>query len=159
MDELAAFLHSTHFRTRQRGVLPPYSTISFDMSVVSNSDNQLSTVLYRCREGLIAVGLLSMAVNLLALTASVYMLQVYDRALPGRSVATLIYLTVIAGGALAAMAAFDVLPSRILARLGVWIDRCCRPRSSGARSKTTLRGLPTGASILAMAFRFTRCSQ
>src|SRR5262245_45264680 len=57
------------------------------------SDNQLSSVLYRCREGLIAVGALSMAVNLLVLTVSVYMLQVYDRVLPGRSVETLIYLT------------------------------------------------------------------
>ena len=49
---------------------------------MSDSDNQLSSVLYRCREGLIAVGLLSMAVNLLVLTVSVYMLQVYDRVLP-----------------------------------------------------------------------------
>ena len=39
-----------------------------------------------------------MAINLLVLTVSVYMLQVYDRVLPGRSVETLIYLTLIAGG-------------------------------------------------------------
>ncbi len=71
---------------------------------MSDTDNQLSSVLYRCREGLIAVGLLSMAVNLLVLTVSVYMLQVYDRVLPGRSVETLIYLTLISAGALAAMA-------------------------------------------------------
>ena len=44
---------------------------------MSDTDNQLSCVLYRCREGLIAVGSLSMAVNLLVLTVSVYMLQVY----------------------------------------------------------------------------------
>ena len=59
---------------------------------------QFTDVLARCRDGLIAVGAFSMAVNLLVLTVSVYMLQVYDRVLPGRSVETLIYLTLIAGG-------------------------------------------------------------
>ena len=109
---------------------------------MSDTDNQLSSVLYRCREGLIAVGLLSMAVNLLVLTVSVYMLQVYDRVLPGRSIETLIYLTLIAGGALAAMAALDVLRSRILVRLGVWIDRMLSPALFGRAVENTLRGLP-----------------
>ena len=109
---------------------------------MSDTDNQLSSVLSRCREGLIAVGALSMAVNLLVLTVSVYMLQVYDRVLPGRSVETLIYLTLIAGGALAAMAALDVLRSRILVRLGVWIDRMLSPALFGRAVENTLRGLP-----------------
>ena len=37
---------------------------------MSDPDNQLSSVLYLCRDGLIAVGALSMAVNLLVLTVS-----------------------------------------------------------------------------------------
>ena len=109
---------------------------------MSDTDNQLSGVLSRCREGLIAVGALSMAVNLLVLTVSVYMLQVYDRVLPGRSVETLIYLTLIAAGALAAMAALEVMRSRILVRLGIWIDRMLSPALFGRGVENTLRGLP-----------------
>ena len=78
----------------------------------------------------------------LVLTVSVYMLQVYDRVLPSRSIETLIYLTLIAGGALAAMAALDVLRSRILVRLGVWIDRMLSPALFGRAVENTLRGLP-----------------
>jgi ABC-type protease/lipase transport system fused ATPase/permease subunit len=47
-------------------------------------------VLSCCRRGLIAVGGFSMAINLLVLTVSVYMLQVYDRMLTGRSVETFV---------------------------------------------------------------------
>jgi PrtD family type I secretion system ABC transporter len=111
-------------------------------SVMSGTDNQISGVLARCREGLIVVGALSLVVNLLVLTVSIYMLQVYDRVLPGRSVETLIYLTLIAGVALAAMAALDVLRSRILVRLGIWIDRMLSPALFGRAVENTLRGLP-----------------
>ena len=51
---------------------------------------QLSDCLLRCKEGWLAVGAFSMAINVLLLSVSVYMLQVYDRVLPGRSVETLI---------------------------------------------------------------------
>lgn len=41
--------------------------------------------------------------------------------LPGRTAKTLIYLT-LSAGALAAMGALEVMPSRILVRLGTWSD-------------------------------------
>ena len=103
---------------------------------------KLTDVLVRCRDGLIAVGLFSMGINLLVLTVSIYMLQVYDRVLPGRSVETLIYLTLIATGALGAMGALDLLRSRILVRLGIWIDRSLSPTLFGRGLENTLRGLP-----------------
>ena len=83
-----------------------------------------------------------MGINLLVLTVSIYMLQVYDRVLPGRSVETLIYLTIIAAGALAAMGALEVMRSRILVRLGIWIDRTLSPTLFGRGLENTLRGLP-----------------
>jgi PrtD family type I secretion system ABC transporter len=101
---------------------------------------KLADVLLRCRDGLIAVGVFSMAMNLLVLTVSVYMLQVYDRVLPGRSVETLIYLTIIAAGALATMGALDLLRSRILVRLGIWIDRALSPTLFNRGLENTLRG-------------------
>jgi PrtD family type I secretion system ABC transporter len=102
----------------------------------------LHTALSRCRSGFVAVGTFSMVINLLVLTTSVYMLQVYDRVLPGRSVDTLIYLTVIAGGALAAMGLLDLLRSRLLVRLGIWLDRALSPAVFGRGLDNTLRGVP-----------------
>jgi PrtD family type I secretion system ABC transporter len=126
----------------------------------------LSDVLLRCREGLIAVGAFSMVMNLLVLTVSIYMLQVYDRVLPGRSVETLVYLTIIAGGALATMGCLELLRSRILVRLGIWIDRALSPalfnrglentlrrlqyRTEALRDLTTLRAYLGGAGIMAL---------
>lgn len=109
-------------------------------SVAPNT--KLTDVLSRCREGLFAVGAFSMVINLLVLTVSVYMLQVYDRVLPGRSVETLIFLTIIAAGALAVMGALELLRSRILVRLGIWIDRALSPALFERGLENTLRGFP-----------------
>ena len=102
----------------------------------------LNAVLTRCRTGLVAVGLFSMAINLLVLTSSIYMLQVYDRVLPGRSVETLIYLTLMAAGALATMGALDAIRSRILVRLGTWIDRTLSPSVFQKALENSVRGVP-----------------
>src|SRR5262245_65346855 len=50
---------------------------------------------------LIVVAALTFILNVLALVLPVYMLQVYDRVLPSSSLATLLYLTLIAVAALA----------------------------------------------------------
>ena len=105
------------------------------------NDLSLKVVFLRCRHGLMAVGAFSMVMNLLVLTVSIYMLQVYDRVLPGRSVETLIYLTIIAAGALATMGALELVRSRILVRLGIWMDRALSPALYGKALENTLRGL------------------
>jgi ATP-binding cassette subfamily C protein/ATP-binding cassette subfamily C protein EexD len=105
------------------------------------SRTHLTDVLRRCRYGLIAVFAFSLGINLLVLTTSIYMLQVYDRVLPGRSIETLIYLTLITAGALAAMAVLEVMRSRILVRLGIWIDRTLSPTLFGRGLENAVRGL------------------
>ena len=110
-------------------------------SPVGESYADPTDVLSRCRAGLIAVASFSMAINVLVLTVSVYMLQVYDRVLPGRSIETLVYLTVIAAAALATMAVLDLLRSRILVRLGIWIDQALSPPLFGRALENALRGL------------------
>ena len=52
--------------------------------------------LRRCRLTLSGVGIISGIINVLALTGSLYMLQVYDRVLGSRSVLTLFFITLIA---------------------------------------------------------------
>ncbi len=49
----------------------------------------------RSRQLFLGVGLFSGIINLLALTGSFYMLQIYDRVLPSHSVPTLVALTLL----------------------------------------------------------------
>jgi PrtD family type I secretion system ABC transporter len=66
-------------------------------------------------------------INLLALTGSFYMLQIYDRALTSGSLPTLVSLSIIAIGLYAAQGVFDVLRSQILVRIGAQLDRLMAP--------------------------------
>ena len=51
--------------------------------------SELGDALHACRSAFIGVGALSSMINLLYLTGSIFMLEVYDRVLPSRSVPTL----------------------------------------------------------------------
>jgi PrtD family type I secretion system ABC transporter len=131
-----------------------------------NNCTQFQEAFSRCRTGLKAVGAFSLIINLLVLTGSVYMLQVYDRVLTGRSVETLIYLTIVAGVALTVVGLLEVVRSRILVRLGTWIERTLSPtvfargldntlrglayRTEALRDLATLRSYLSGAGILAL---------
>lgn len=68
------------------------------------------------------VAIFSAVVNILMLTGSFYMLQVYDRVLPSRSVPTLLALTAIAAAAFIILGVFDWLRQRILSRIGLVLD-------------------------------------
>jgi PrtD family type I secretion system ABC transporter len=76
----------------------------------------------------VGVGMTTGVLNVLGLTGSLYMLQVYDRAIPGRSVPTLVALTVIMGGLYAAQGFFDVIRTRLLTRIGARLDAKLRER-------------------------------
>lgn len=67
--------------------------------------------------------LFSIGVNILMLTAPLYMLQVYDRVLSSGSRETLIYLSVIAIVALMVLGALDISRKFAMVRLSEWIDR------------------------------------
>ncbi|WP_431323530.1 type I secretion system permease/ATPase [Rhizobium sp. YTU87027] len=70
--------------------------------------------------GLVAA---SFVINLLALTAPLFMLQIYDRVLASGSVPTLVGLGVLALGLYGFQAALEILRSRILLRIGERFDR------------------------------------
>jgi len=65
-----------------------------------------------------AAAIFSMFANLLMLTGPLYMLQVYDRVLSSRSVATLLALTSIIAFLFLVMGVLDYARARILARIG-----------------------------------------
>ena len=93
----------------------------------------LRETLAACRGGFRVVVLCSLAINLLMMTAPLYMLQVFDRVIASRSTDTLFYLTLIALGALGALGAPEVVRGRTMVTLGTWL---------GARLSFPLRAGP-----------------
>src|SRR5512147_1543195 len=90
--------------------------------------SELGEALRACRNAFIGVGVMSCMINLLYLTGSIFMLEVYDRVLPSRSVPTLIGLVVLAGGLYAAQGVLDLIRGRILGRIGTALDEALNAR-------------------------------
>jgi ATP-binding cassette subfamily C protein PrsD len=89
--------------------------------------------------GVIAsVGLFSGVINLLALSSSFYMVQVYDRVLPSQSVATLIGLSALILLLFVINAALDFIRSRIMSRVGTSIDVTVGPHVFRAMQRLPL---------------------
>jgi ATP-binding cassette subfamily C protein PrsD len=90
--------------------------------------SELSDALRACRGAFIGVGLMSCIINLLYLTGSIFMLEIYDRVLPSRSVPTLVGLVIIAAGLYFAQGVLDLIRGRILGRVGTAIDEALNAR-------------------------------
>ena len=84
--------------------------------------SELTTALARCRHAFLGIGLISGMINLLTLTGSLFMLEIYDRVLPSRSVPTLVGLAAIAFSLYAFQGVLDVLRGRVLVRVGISLD-------------------------------------
>src|ERR1700761_7288111 len=89
---------------------------------------ELGEALRACRTAFIGVGVMSCMINLLYLTGSLFMLEVYDRVLPSRSVPTLIGLIILAGGLYFAQGILDLIRTRILGRVGTSLDEALNAR-------------------------------
>lgn len=98
-------------------------------------------VLRSCRLWLGTVAVFSGLVNLLYLTGSLYMLQVYDRVLASRSVATLVGLSLIVLAAFVVQGMLDGLRSRMLARIGARFDEIMAPRIYQIVAEAPLLGM------------------
>ncbi|WP_125256021.1 type I secretion system permease/ATPase [Brevundimonas fluminis] len=83
----------------------------------------LAEALKACRTHLVWAAAFSALVNLLYLTPTIYMLQVYDRVVPTGGITTLLWITAVAVFALATLATLDWLRTRILIRAGLRLDR------------------------------------
>ena len=86
------------------------------------------------------VAVFSGAINLLTLSGSLYMLQVYDRVIPSRSVATLLGLSLICLFAYLLQGYFDALRSRMLARIGSLFDASLQEPIHFALAALPLKG-------------------
>jgi len=90
--------------------------------------SELGEALRACRGAFIGVGLMSCVINLLYLTGSIFMLEVYDRVLPSRSVPTLVGLVLIAALLYVAQGVLDLIRGRILGRIGTALDEALNAR-------------------------------
>ena len=79
------------------------------------------------RSTVIFIFVISGVVNVLALTGSFYMLQIYDRALTSHSIPTLLALSALAIGLYLFQGILDVSRSQILVRIGAQLDRILAP--------------------------------
>jgi len=115
----------------------------------------------------VAAGVFSFFMNMLLLTPSLYMLQVYDRVLGSRSVETLWFLSLLLLGALMVMGAMELVRSRLLVRANNAIDAQLAPYllrkmaegatspegnrySTGLRDLNSIKTFLTGTGIMAM---------
>src|SRR6201982_2473514 len=89
---------------------------------------ELGDALRACRSAFIGVGAMSCMINLLYLTGSLFMLEVYDRVLPSGSVPTLVGLAILAGGLYIAQGVLDLIRGRILGRIGTSLDEALNAR-------------------------------
>jgi ATP-binding cassette subfamily C protein len=75
-----------------------------------------------CRGAFIATALISGMINVLMLTGAIFMLEIYDRVLPSRSLPTLVALVILAAGLFTALGVLDLIRGRILVRIGARLD-------------------------------------
>ena len=92
------------------------------------ASSELANALGACRRAFYAIAMFSGMSNLLMLTSAVFMLEVYDRVIPSRSVPTLVALLLLATGMYAAQGVIDMIRSRILVRVGRSLDEAMSPR-------------------------------
>lgn len=84
--------------------------------------SEMSAFLRSCRRIFWALAAFSGMSNLLMLTGSFFMLQVYDRVLPGRSIPTLVALIVLATVLYLFQGGLDFVRGRISVRVGRYLD-------------------------------------
>src|SRR5919107_28551 len=102
----------------------------------------LQGALGACRKQFILVGVFSGVVNLLQLTTSVYMMQVFDRVLASRILDTLYFLSLIAIVATLVLALLEAVRGQVMQRLAAWVEQRGAPEGFVRALESRLRGRP-----------------
>lgn len=102
--------------------------------------SELAAALAGCRSAFLAVGLFSGMLNVLMLAGSLYMLEIYDRVLPSRSLPTLVGISMLLVILYCGQGVLDFVRGRVLARIGGALDEAL-----GRRVYTSVLRLPLKA--------------
>src|ERR1035437_9116221 len=101
-------------RSAARGISNLLSTLA--------SDAPVSLGLRESARRMIGIAVFSGVINVLMLSGSLYMLQVYDRVIPSRNTATLLGLSLMVLFAYLMQGYFDALRARMLCRVATLFD-------------------------------------
>lgn len=105
--------------------------------------NALRAAFLGFRGTLAGLAAISGVVNLLALTGSLYMLQIYDRVLTSHSVPTLVALSILAIGLYLALGILDVIRAQVLVAVGSSVDQRLSPIAHAAVMRLPIYGAST----------------
>ena len=89
---------------------------------MAKTTNLYRSAMANVRKKFVRVFVFSMFLNLTVLVVPLYMLQVYDRVLTSQSSDTLMFLTLLAGALLLAMALVEMARSWLLVQSASWLD-------------------------------------
>ncbi|MBP7606025.1 MAG: type I secretion system permease/ATPase [Giesbergeria sp.] len=106
--------------------------------------SELTQTLWTFRREFLVVGVFSMVANVLMLSPTLYMLQVFDRVMSSRSELTLLAMSLITLFLFGVMGFAEWMRSRVLVRTGVRIDSVLATRVFNASFEAQLA--PSGAS-------------
>src|SRR5689334_22333994 len=106
----------------------------------ATADDPVTSGLRDSARRMISIALFSGAINLLMLSGSLYMLQVYDRVIPSRNIATLLGLSLMVLLAYLMQGYFDALRSRMLCRVATLFDAGLQEQIHTALATLPLRG-------------------
>ena len=106
--------------------------------------SELTQVIFSFRREFLWVGIFSMIANVLMLSPTLYMLQIYDRVLASQSELTLLFLTLIIIVFFCLMAFAEWVRSRLLVRAGVKFDQALNTRVFNASFEAYLGQLQHG---------------
>src|SRR5262245_27213138 len=84
---------------------------------------ELAAALRSCKSALVALAIASALINVLYLSGSIYMLEVYDRVLTSRSIPTLVGLTVLVFVLFFFQGSLDFLRGRVLIRIARYLGQ------------------------------------
>jgi PrtD family type I secretion system ABC transporter len=104
----------------------------------------LGAAVRTCRWALITVGLLTSVINVLALSGSIFMLEVYNRVLPSQSLPTLGGLCVLVFLLLGCQGLLDLIRARLLVRIGTYLHERTREQVFRCLIALPVRMGPTG---------------
>lgn len=101
--------------------------------------SELAEALAACRGAFYGTALISGMSNILMLTGAMFMLEIYDRVLPSRSMPTLVGLLVLAAALFTALGILDAIRGRILVRIGGALDETLSGRVYDTLMRLPLR--------------------
>ncbi len=105
------------------------------------SDDPVALGLRESARRMVGIALFSGVINVLMLSGSLYMLQVYDRVIPSRNIATLLGLSLMVLFAYLVQGYFEALRARMLCRVATVFDASLQSSIHTALATLPLRGV------------------